>query len=71
MVTKTFCDMCGKEIAKPIPYKMRYQKEVEYQSKNGMVKYKKVFISLDFDSVDCMLKYTKDNINILTEANIE
>ncbi len=70
MTTKTFCDVCGKEIVKPVPYKLRFKRDVEYRTKTGVVKYRKVLVSLDFDSADCMLKYVQDNVKILKSADI-
>lgn len=71
MTTKTICDGCGVEIAKPIPYRIRYKRLTNYQTKAGEVKYREIFATLDFDSAKCLMTHITSNKEVFELPVVE
>jgi hypothetical protein len=61
---KIYCDECGGNITQPIPYRLRYQKDTEYTTKQGQTKIRKAFVTFDFDLPECLTKHIKENTDV-------
>jgi Zinc-finger double-stranded RNA-binding. len=71
MAKKVFCDGCGKEIVPPTPYTARFRTDVEYQGRDGAIKYRKVFRTFDFCCSECFLKGVTAMVNVAEKPTVE
>ncbi len=71
MAKKVFCDGCGKEIVPPTPFTARFRSDVEYQGRDGAVKYRKVFRTFDFCGSECFLKGVNAMVKAAEETTVE
>ena len=71
MAKKVFCDGCGKEIVPPTPFTARFRTDVEYQGRDGAVKYRKVFRTFDFCGSECFLKGVNAMVKAAEETTVE
>jgi len=71
MAKKVFCDGCGKEIVPPTPFTARFRSDVEYQGRDGAVKYRKVFRTFDFCGSECFLKGVNAMVKTAEETTVQ
>jgi len=71
MAKKVFCDGCGKEIVPPVPYTARFRTDVEYQGRDGAVKYRKVFRTFDFCCSECFTKGVSAMVKVSEKPTVE
>jgi len=71
MAKKVFCDGCGNEIVPPTPFTARFRSDVEYQGRDGAVKYRKVFRTFDFCGDGCFLKGVNAMVKAVGETTVE